>query len=185
MKGGHSTQRWKKGKLQDLVFFQRGFDITQAEQTDGPVPVISSSGVTSYHNESRAAGPGVVIGRKGTLGSVHYSEVDYWPHDTTLWSKDLRGNDPRFVYFFLLRTGTRRLRLAISMRCARPTTTGITSYSRISSMASRRPVHATSRRQSGRCSRATTTADFQEPSRESCCSARSWGCRLIPRRPDH
>ena len=96
-----ASKHWTRGKLQDLVFFQRGFDITKAQQTDGPVPVISSSGVTSYHNEARATGPGVVIGRKGTLGSVHYSEVDYWPHDTTLWSKDLRGNNPRFVYFYL------------------------------------------------------------------------------------
>jgi len=101
MTTGLATKHWTKGKLQDLVFFQRGFDITQAQQTEGPVPVISSSGVTSYHSEARATGPGVVIGRKGTLGSVHYSEVDYWPHDTTLWSKDLRGNNPRFVYFYL------------------------------------------------------------------------------------
>lgn len=32
---------------------------------------------------------------------MYYSDVDYWPHDTTLWSKDLRGNNPRFVYFYL------------------------------------------------------------------------------------
>lgn len=96
-----AAKRWTKGKLQDLVFFQRGFDITKAEQTEGPIPVISSSGITSYHSESRAHGPGVVIGRKGTLGSVHYTERDYWPHDTTLWSKDLRGNNPRFVFYYL------------------------------------------------------------------------------------
>lgn len=101
MTTGLVTKHWTKGKLQDLVFFQRGFDITKAQQTEGSIPVISSSGVTSYHNEARAAGPGVVIGRKGTLGSVHYSETDYWPHDTTLWSKDLRGSNPRFVYFYL------------------------------------------------------------------------------------
>ena len=87
-----SAKHWKNGHLQDLVFFQRGFDITQAQQTPGPYPVISSSGVTSHHNEFKAPGPGVVIGRKGTLGSVHFADSDYWPHDTTLWSKDLRGN---------------------------------------------------------------------------------------------
>lgn len=96
-----ATKHWKRGQLQDLVFFQRGFDITQAQQSPGPFPVISSSGVTSYHSEPKANGPGIVIGRKGTLGSVHYSEGDYWPHDTTLWSKDLRGNNARFVYFYL------------------------------------------------------------------------------------
>jgi type I restriction enzyme S subunit len=101
MTAGLASKHWTKGKLQDLVFFQRGFDITKAQQSEGSVPVISSSGITSYHSESMATGPGVVIGRKGTLGSVHYSEADYWPHDTTLWSRDLRGNNPRFVYFYL------------------------------------------------------------------------------------
>jgi len=99
---------WKKGQLQDLVFFQRGFDITQAEQNPGPYPVISSSGITSYHDEFKVNGPGVVIGRKGTLGSVHFSEDDYWPHDTTLWSKDLRGNNSRFVYYYLHTINFRR-----------------------------------------------------------------------------
>ncbi|MBI4663927.1 MAG: restriction endonuclease subunit S [Verrucomicrobia bacterium] len=92
---------WRDSKLEDLVFFQRGFDITQSQQREGPYPVISSSGVTSYHDEFKVNGPGVVIGRKGTLGSVHFTAGDYWPHDTTLWSKDLKGNNPRFVYYFL------------------------------------------------------------------------------------
>lgn len=92
---------WRRGVLQDLVYLQRGFDITQAQQRPGGVPVISSSGVTSFHDEAKVQGPGVVIGRKGTLGSVHYARCDYWPHDTTLWSKDLRGNSARFVYQYL------------------------------------------------------------------------------------
>jgi type I restriction enzyme S subunit len=92
---------WQSAQLKDLVFFQRGFDITKAEQKSGSVPVISSSGITSYHDEAKVAGPGIVIGRKGTLGSVHFSAEDFWPHDTTLWSKDLRSNDPKFVYYFL------------------------------------------------------------------------------------
>jgi len=93
--------KWLPSKLSDLVFFQRGFDITVAQQRDGVFPVISSSGVTSYHDEFKVHGPGVVIGRKGTLGSVHFTTQDYWPHDTTLWSKEMHGNNPKFVYYFL------------------------------------------------------------------------------------
>ncbi|HEX9047698.1 MAG TPA: restriction endonuclease subunit S, partial [Verrucomicrobiae bacterium] len=92
---------WCHSKLEDVVFFQRGFDITQAQQREGTYPVISSSGVTSYHDEFKVPGPGVIIGRKGTVGSVHFTAENYWPHDTTLWSKDLKGNNPRFVYYFL------------------------------------------------------------------------------------
>ena len=101
MSTGSSARDWKKGQLQDLVFFQRGFDITQAQQNPGPYPVISSSGITSYHDEFKVNGPGVVIGRKGTLGKVHYLDVDYWPHDTTLWVKDFKGHDPLFTSYFL------------------------------------------------------------------------------------
>ena len=95
------SKRWKPAVLQDLVLLQRGFDITKAEQKDGEVQVISSSGPSSWHNQAMVQGPGVVIGRKGSLGTVHYSEGDFWPHDTTLWSKSLNGNNPRGHLAFL------------------------------------------------------------------------------------
>ncbi|MGV8110320.1 restriction endonuclease subunit S [Methanospirillum sp.] len=104
----HCHRSWSNGKLQDLVFFQRGFDITKADQKEGDIPVISSSGVTSYHNEAKVGGPGIIIGRKGSLGTVHYSEGPYWPHDTTLWSKDIKGNNPRYIYYFLKTLGLER-----------------------------------------------------------------------------
>lgn len=91
----------KPGKLSDLVVLQRGFDITKAQQTSGSIPIISSSGPSSFHNQAKCQGPGVITGRKGTLGKVFYSEGSYWPHDTTLWGKDFKGNHPKYVYFFL------------------------------------------------------------------------------------
>ncbi len=88
-------------KLGKAVVFQRGFDITKREQAEGNIPIVSSSGVSSYHNKWKVAGPGVVIGRKGTLGTVHYLKDNFWPHDTTLWIKDFKDNDPRLVSYFL------------------------------------------------------------------------------------
>ena len=102
------AKHWKPAVLQDLVFLQRGFDITKAQQKAGDVPVFSSAGLSSWHNTARAQGPGVIIGRKGTLGSVHYSTGDYWPHDTTLWSKSLQGNNARYVYYALKCLGLER-----------------------------------------------------------------------------
>jgi type I restriction enzyme, S subunit len=98
------TQRgeeWKETTVGDQVIFQRGFDITKDQQTPGDVPVVSSGGIKSFHNKAMAKGPGVVIGRKGTLGKVFYLTNDFWPHDTTLWVKEFNGNHPRFVYHFL------------------------------------------------------------------------------------
>jgi len=48
-----------------------------------------------------AKGPGVVIGRSGSLGGAQFIPSDFWPLNTTLWVKDFKGNDPRFVYYLL------------------------------------------------------------------------------------
>ena len=91
---------WLETTVGEQATLQRGIDITKAEQRSGSVPVISSGGVSSYHDTAQVGGPGVVLGRKGVVGSVYYVESDYWPHDTTLWVKDFHGNNPRFVYYF-------------------------------------------------------------------------------------
>ena len=43
--------------------------------------------------------PGVVTGRSGTIGKVHFIEKDYWPHNTSLWVTSFCGNDPKFIYY--------------------------------------------------------------------------------------
>jgi type I restriction enzyme S subunit len=67
------------------------------------VPIVSSSGISDYHSEVGAKGPGVVTGRYGTIGQVFLIKEDYWPLNTTLWVKDFHGNDPHFASY-LLRT---------------------------------------------------------------------------------
>jgi type I restriction enzyme, S subunit len=91
---------WTSTTIGDQATLQRGFDITRRQFIPGCTPVISSGGVIGYHSEAKSGGPGVVLGRKGTLGTVFYVEGEYWPHDTTLWVKDFHGNWPRYVYYF-------------------------------------------------------------------------------------
>jgi type I restriction enzyme S subunit len=98
---GPVPANWKVGPVGELARFQRGFDITKKEQADGDVPVVSSGGIKSFHNVAAAKGPGVLIGRKGSIGLLHYVETDYWPHDTTLWCTDYQGNVPKFVFYRL------------------------------------------------------------------------------------
>jgi type I restriction enzyme, S subunit len=92
---------WHDCRLGDVVTLKRGHDLPDSLRQDGEVPVVSSSGVTGYHNESKAKPPGVVTGRYGTLGEVFYIEQDYWPLNTALYVTDFKGNHPRFVAYFL------------------------------------------------------------------------------------
>ncbi len=98
---GEIPESWEVVPFINFIVLQRGFDITKREQQNGNVPVVSSGGISSYHDKAKCIGPGVIIGRKGALGTVHYVESDYWPHDTTLWVKDFKTNDPLYVYWFL------------------------------------------------------------------------------------
>jgi type I restriction enzyme, S subunit len=92
---------WERKSFSDLCLLQRGFDITESTRTNGNVPVYTSSGLSYFHRESKVAAPGVVTGRKGILGKTFYVDVPFWPHDTTLWVKDFKGNDPKYVYWYL------------------------------------------------------------------------------------
>lgn len=63
---------------------------------------MGSAGQNGSHNVAKAKGPGVVVGRSGaSMGRVHYSESDYWPHNTCLYVTDFQGNNPRFAYYVL------------------------------------------------------------------------------------
>jgi len=93
---------WREIELGDFLTFQRGFDIVKRDmKEDGLYNVIFSSGFGGKHTEFKVKAPGVIVGRKGTLGSVFYSDTDFWPTDTTLWIKDFHGNNPKFAYYFL------------------------------------------------------------------------------------
>src|SRR2546426_4867831 len=93
--------KWPTAPLGQFVTLQRGYDLPAQARRDGDVPVVTSSGVTGSHEEPAESGPGVITGRYGTIGEVHYVESDYWPHNTTLFVKDFKGNDPRFVRYLL------------------------------------------------------------------------------------
>ena len=96
------SSKWAITTIGEQLTLQRGFDITKATQQPGNVPVISSGGINSFHSTSMVVGPGVVLGRKGVVGSVYFVREDYWPHDTTLWIKNFHGNDEQFAYYFFL-----------------------------------------------------------------------------------
>lgn len=92
---------WKKQILGDVIELKRGYDLPKIQRKIGRVPIISSAGISDFHLEAKVKGPGVVTGRYGTVGEVFFSESDFWPLNTTLYVRDFKGNDEKFVYYFL------------------------------------------------------------------------------------
>ena len=85
----------------DSQRLKRGYDLPKRLRTDGPIPIVSSSGVTGTHTEAKVQPPGVVTGRYGTLGSIYYLDQPFWPLNTTLYVQDFKGNEERFVAYLL------------------------------------------------------------------------------------
>lgn len=92
---------WGESSLGEKINLKRGYDLPSKSRLDGNIPIFSSSGISGYHNEKMADGPGVIAGRYGTIGQVFYSKNAYWPLNTTLYVEDFKGNNARFVYYFL------------------------------------------------------------------------------------
>jgi len=88
-------------RLGDLINLKRGYDLPESQRKPGPYPVISSAGVSGYHDEYKVEGKGVVTGRYGTLGEMYYVEGKYWPHNTALYVTSFKGNNPKYIYYLL------------------------------------------------------------------------------------
>ncbi|ENM3886364.1 restriction endonuclease subunit S [Vibrio cholerae] len=88
-------------RLGDSITLKRGYDLPEKNRKLGTYPVISSAGISGYHNEYKVDGKGVVTGRYGTLGEMYYVEGKYWPHNTALYVQDFKGNDPKYIYYLL------------------------------------------------------------------------------------
>lgn len=88
-------------ELGKILTFQRGFDLPSSKRFDGDYPIISSSGFTGNHNEYKCDGENVVTGRYGTIGEVYYYAGKCWPLNTSLFVKDFKSNNARYIYYLL------------------------------------------------------------------------------------
>lgn len=95
---------WRDCTLGDVVKLQRGHDLPERIRVEGPIPIVSSSGITGRHNIAKAEPPGVVTGRYGTIGEVFYISEPYWPLNTALYVVDFKANVPRFTAYLLRNT---------------------------------------------------------------------------------
>ena len=80
-----AKEDWKDGTLGDIIDLNYGKSLKEELRTGKGYPVVGSSGIVGYHSEYLVEGPGIVIGRKGTLGVVVYLKDNFFPIDTTYY----------------------------------------------------------------------------------------------------
>lgn len=96
--------------LEDLIDLKYGKALPGANRKSGSVPVIGSGGVSGWHNESLIGGPGVIVGRKGSVGTIYWSQQDFFPIDTTFYVS-LKPSElsMEYVYFALQDLGLQHM----------------------------------------------------------------------------
>jgi len=93
---------WPMVELGEVLTLQRGYDLPKQNWEEGAYPIVGSNGIIGFHAHYKEVGPGVVTGRSGTIGKVHFIDFDYyWPHNTSLFIKDFKGNDPKYLKLLL------------------------------------------------------------------------------------
>jgi type I restriction enzyme S subunit len=97
---------WVEVTVGDFAPFAYGKGLPEHQRDPfGDIPVFGSNGTVGVHSEALTSGPTVIIGRKGTVGAVHFSPKPCWPIDTTFYVTDPDPNVLRFKYYLLKSLG--------------------------------------------------------------------------------
>lgn len=92
---------WRETTLGDEIELAYGKSLPAHLRDAGGVGVFGSNGLVGTHTAACVEGPGIVVGRKGSVGAVTYSGDAFWPIDTTYFVVNKSGHDWRFLYHLL------------------------------------------------------------------------------------
>ncbi len=97
--------------LKDRIILEYGFSVRVNNEKEGVYPVFGSNGITGYIDTYKVNGPGIVVGRKGTVGAVSYSKNNFTPTDTAYYVvlKDSEIDSMKFWYYYLPLIGLNKL----------------------------------------------------------------------------
>ncbi len=88
---------WEHSKLGELLQFKYGSSLPEKARIAGEFKVYGSNGIVGSHIRAITGAPAVVIGRKGSLGEVHFSEAPCFPIDTTYFVDRFDCVEPQFA----------------------------------------------------------------------------------------
>lgn len=92
---------WLCVPLGERIALEYGAGLTEEVRKPGPFPVYGSNGVVGSHNVALVKGPGLLVGRKGSVGAVHRTQADFWPIDTVYFVKRLADDHWSYLQVLL------------------------------------------------------------------------------------
>lgn len=96
---------WETNRLENILELAYGKALKKTERIEGDYPVYGSGGVDGSHNEFLVKGPGIIVGRKGTVGSLYWENKDFYPIDTVFYVKSKKYFSLVYCYQLLKTLG--------------------------------------------------------------------------------
>jgi len=104
-RGTEERMNWVNSTVGEFCPFAYGKSLPEKNREEGSIPVYGSNGIVGFHNSAYIADSGVIVGRKGSVGFIHFSEQDFWPIDTTFFVNKGTESENRFCYYLLSTLG--------------------------------------------------------------------------------
>lgn len=86
---GEIPEGWEVGRVSDCLSLAYGKSLPAGSRNPGPIPVYGSGGVTGYHDAALVDSEAVIVGRKGTVGSLYWEQRPCFPIDTVFYVQPL------------------------------------------------------------------------------------------------
>ena len=92
---------WAYPKIGEILTVNYGKGLKESVRVPMDVAVYGSNGIVGQHHIALTKGPTIIIGRKGTVGAVHFSNDACWPIDTTYYIDEFNGLEPKYLLYSL------------------------------------------------------------------------------------
>ena len=99
---GEIPKGWDVKRIGDMIELAYGKALKSTDRQEGSVPVYGSGGITGYHNEALVPHGAIIVGRKGTVGSLYWEDEPFFPIDTTFYVKPKAV--PMTYCFYVMKT---------------------------------------------------------------------------------
>ncbi len=92
---------WQCEPLEERLELCYGRALAEDVRKAGPFDVYGSNGVVGTNAAALVDGPGILVGRKGTVGAVHRAPRPFWAIDTVYYVAPREADDLAFLYHLL------------------------------------------------------------------------------------
>lgn len=92
---------WSSQRMSNIATLHYGKALKKTERIDGPYPVYGSGGITGSHNAYLVEGPGIIVGRKGSIGTIYWEDGKFHPIDTVYYVATKEEIPLSYLYYLM------------------------------------------------------------------------------------